>query len=96
MDDPLYILEEYTTERGKIPFREWLRSLRDVQARARIRVRLNRVRLGNFGDAKPVGDGAYMNCVSRTALDIASIMPVQGSASFCCCAAATSHRKNGT
>ena len=50
-------LREYLTETGRNPFREWLHSLRDLQARARIRVRLNRVRLGNLGDYKPVGDG---------------------------------------
>lgn len=50
-------LREYLTEAGHNPFREWLHSLRDQQARARIRVRLNRVRLGNLGDCKPVGDG---------------------------------------
>ncbi len=33
--------------------REWLVGLKDFQARARIRVRLNRVRLGNLGDFKP-------------------------------------------
>jgi putative addiction module killer protein len=50
-------LQEYVTAEGKIPFRDWLAALRDVRARARIRVRLNHVRLGNFGDARPVGDG---------------------------------------
>ena len=50
-------LREYLTETGHNPFREWLHSLRDQQARARIRVRLNRVRLGNLGDCKPVGEG---------------------------------------
>lgn len=50
-------LREYLTEAGRNPFREWLHSLRDIPARARIRVRLNRVRLGNFGDCKPVGEG---------------------------------------
>ncbi len=59
MDTPLYTLEEYVTEEEKIPFREWLDALRDRRARARIRVRLNRVRLGNFGDAKSVGGGVY-------------------------------------
>jgi len=57
MDDAPYTLDEYVTAEGKNPFREWLHGLRDVRARARIRVRLNRVRLGNFGDAKSVGDG---------------------------------------
>lgn len=50
-------IEEYLTADGKNPFREWLRSLKDVTARAKIRVRLNRIRLGNFGDCKPVGGG---------------------------------------
>ena len=50
-------LQEYVTPDGKIPFRDWLAALRDVRARARVRVRLNHLRLGNFGDAKPVGDG---------------------------------------
>ncbi len=50
-------LEEYVRPDGTSPFREWLHGLRDVRARAKIRVRLNRVRLGNFGDAKPVGAG---------------------------------------
>lgn len=50
-------LSEYLTETGRNPFREWLHSLRDIQARARIRVRLNRVRLGNLGDCKTVGEG---------------------------------------
>jgi len=50
-------LQEYVTADGKIPVRDWLTALRDVRARARIRVRLNHVRLGSFGDARPVGDG---------------------------------------
>jgi len=59
MDDALYVLEEYVTEGGKIPFREWLHALRDARSRAKVRVRLNRIRLGNFGDVKPVGGGVY-------------------------------------
>ena len=50
-------LLEYVTEEGFNPFRKWLGDLRDIRARARIRVRLNRVRLGNFGDSKSVGEG---------------------------------------
>ena len=50
-------LSEYLTESGHNPFLEWLHSLRDPQTRARIRIRLNRVRLGNLGDCKPVGEG---------------------------------------
>lgn len=38
-------------------FSKWLQGLRDERARARIAERLLRVEAGNFGDAKPVGDG---------------------------------------
>jgi putative addiction module killer protein len=51
------ILHEYVTRTGKNPFRKWLLSLRDIHARAKIRVRLNRIRSGNFGDVKSIGDG---------------------------------------
>ncbi len=38
-------------------FSEWVNSLRDLRAVARIDARIGRLRLGNFGDAKSVGDG---------------------------------------
>lgn len=57
MDDLKIELLEYITEDGENPFHKWLNSLKDRIARARIRVRLNRVRLGNFGDCKSVGKG---------------------------------------
>ena len=57
MDDSKLQLLEYITEDGENPFHNWLNSLKDISARARIRVRLNRVRLGNFGDCKAVGKG---------------------------------------
>ena len=50
-------LLEYVTEEGVNPFHAWLNLLKDRVARARIRIRLNCVRLGNFGDCKPVGKG---------------------------------------
>ena len=48
-------LEYYVSATGKIPFK--LEGLRDVAARAKIRVRLDRVRLGNLGDNRAVGEG---------------------------------------
>ena len=38
-------------------FAAWFRNLRDRRARARIQVRIDRLSLGNPGDAKPVGEG---------------------------------------
>lgn len=57
MNTPQIKLLEYVTEDGKNIFRGWIRSLKDNTVRARIRIRLNRIRLGNFGDCKPVGGG---------------------------------------
>ena len=39
------------------PFTDWLASLRDGRSVGIVRARLNRIRLGNFGDCKPVGGG---------------------------------------
>jgi len=39
------------------PFSDWLAQLKDRHAAGVIRARVNRLRLGNFGDCKPVGGG---------------------------------------
>ena len=39
------------------PFLDWLASLREARAVGIVRARLNRIRLGNFGDCKSVGGG---------------------------------------
>ena len=38
-------------------FGQWLDSLRDLRARARVQARLERLAGGNPGDVKPVGEG---------------------------------------
>ena len=38
-------------------FAKWIDGLRDIRARARIQVRIERLALGNQGDAKSVGEG---------------------------------------
>jgi putative addiction module killer protein len=48
---------EYLTEDGRCPFREWLLGLRDREARARVRTRIDRISLGNFGDCRGIGGG---------------------------------------
>lgn len=57
MTETRYRLEYYLDDSGKAPFLGWLYSLRDKVAVYRIRARLDRVELGNFGTVKPVGDG---------------------------------------
>lgn len=57
MDAKLKTIKIYRTEDGKQPYRDWLNSLRDKVAVARIRSRIDRVEQGNFGDLKPVGSG---------------------------------------
>lgn len=50
-------LRVYSTVEGRVPFQEWLDSIKDEQTEARIEARLNRVRLGNLGDHHSVGQG---------------------------------------
>ncbi len=38
-------------------FADWLLSLKDRRARARVYARLDRIAEGNFGDVEPIGDG---------------------------------------
>ncbi|HEV2210019.1 MAG TPA: type II toxin-antitoxin system RelE/ParE family toxin [Verrucomicrobiae bacterium] len=47
----------YQTSEGRLPFDEWLRELGDQNAVARVLARIGRVRRGNLGDCKPVGEG---------------------------------------
>jgi putative addiction module killer protein len=44
-------------ENGRSPFIEWITTLRDKKAKAWIGARLRQIESGNFGDAKPVGEG---------------------------------------
>jgi putative addiction module killer protein len=49
----------YTKAADERPFEAWLNRLRDRQARVRIKSRLDRIILGNFGDFKSVGEGVF-------------------------------------
>jgi putative addiction module killer protein len=54
-----YLLRHYETANGKDPFGEWMWLLadRNSNAWARVQTRLDRLRLGNFGDARSLGKG---------------------------------------
>jgi putative addiction module killer protein len=53
------ILEIYKDINGKTPFIEWLESIKDITTRAKIKNRLRRIELGNFGDYKSLGEGVF-------------------------------------
>ena len=50
-------IQIYRMPNGRQPFTEWLESIRDANTRDRIQARANRLKFGNFGDYKLVGDG---------------------------------------
>ena len=52
-------IRRYVTRTGKDNVGEWLAGLKDIRARAKIAVRIDRMALGNFGDCKPLGHGVY-------------------------------------
>lgn len=57
MDAAPTLLKIYQTATGACPWLEWLHSLRDGRTRAIILARLARVRLGNLGNTRSVGEG---------------------------------------
>lgn len=79
----------YQDSNGKKPYADWLGSLTDKQAKARILVRVNRIAAGNFGDCKPLRDG-----VQELRIDHGPGYRVYLSRQgCCCCVAATSATK---
>lgn len=55
----MFEVQNYLTTDGHDPYADWLTSLADRQARARIVVRVGRMASGNWGDVKPVGAGVW-------------------------------------
>lgn len=55
----MYDLQDYLASDGSDPYLEWLQTLADRQARARVLVRVGRMAGGNFGDCKPISDGVW-------------------------------------
>jgi putative addiction module killer protein len=52
-------IQQYRIADGKIPFSEWLESLRDFKGKAKIVKRLERVSDGNLGDVRSLGEGVW-------------------------------------
>lgn len=57
-NNQVFELYDYEAPNGAKPFQVWLVSI-DESLRPRIRARLNRLRLGHWGDFKPVGNGVF-------------------------------------
>jgi putative addiction module killer protein len=52
-------IQDYVTAEGKDPFKDWVSSLADRMARARLLARVQRMAAGNFGDCKPLDGGVW-------------------------------------
>lgn len=52
-------LQVYQTLNGREPFTGWLNSFQDRRTQTRIRKRLARLKAGNFGDYRSVGEGVF-------------------------------------
>jgi len=53
-----YEIEAYETETGEIPFEGWLDAIKNKDVQAQVVARLQRAKLGNFGDWKALAGTA--------------------------------------
>lgn len=53
----MYKIDRCRLKSSTIPFYERLKELKDIKARAKINVKIDRLSIGNFSSSKPVGDG---------------------------------------
>ena len=52
-----YRIQMYVTRAGLAPFEVWIKRVKDSAARQRVYARIDRLRLGNFGDCRGLGRG---------------------------------------
>ena len=57
MPEMINTINEYEDEHGTSLYADWLKSLRDARAKAKIVLRVDRMELGLFGDSQSIGDG---------------------------------------
>jgi putative addiction module killer protein len=50
-------IEVYEASSGKRPFEIWLKNLKEIHTRAKILTRIDRLKVGNFGDCKTLQEG---------------------------------------
>jgi putative addiction module killer protein len=49
----------YYTRDGRVPYLDWFNGLKDRHGKQKIEARIGRIRLGNFGLARSVGEGVF-------------------------------------
>lgn len=54
-----FTIKYYKDSRGKSPFLEWFENLRDHIGRAKIKVHIDRLERGNFGNCRSLGNGLH-------------------------------------
>ncbi len=59
MTAPKYLIEIYKDKNNKKPFIEWVESIKDIVIKAKIKNRVRRIELGNFGDCKLIKNGIH-------------------------------------
>jgi len=52
-------IAHYLTQEGRDAYQDWLDDLADRQAKARVMARVERLRLGNFGECRPLDSGVW-------------------------------------
>jgi len=91
----MYEVRHFRTADGTDVFGDWFDALRDRQAQQRIAVRVDRLALGLFGDAKALREG-----VRELRIDHGPgyrvYYAIAGARSYCYCAAAKSEGSNVT
>lgn len=50
-------IELYETATGKRPFEIWFKDIKEIHTRSKILTRLDRLKLGNFGDCNTLQEG---------------------------------------
>jgi putative addiction module killer protein len=61
MESREYAVLYYEAVSGALPFRQWRATLSDQNVKAAVDARIARLRAGNFGNSRPIGEGVSEN-----------------------------------